>query len=65
MIGETEEEEAEDRNRWKQEDGRNVFKILTDKPTGQRSLGRARQGWEDNIIMNLNEMGVNTRNWIN
>ena len=26
-------------------------------------LGRARGGWEDNMKMDLKEIGVNTRNW--
>ena len=45
------------------EEGRNAFKILADKPTGKRPLGRPRHGWEDNIKMDLKEIGVNTRNW--
>ena len=36
-----------------------TFKILTGKPTGKRPLGRPRRRWEDNIIMNLEEMGIN------
>ena len=35
------------------EEVRNVFKILTGKPTGKRPLGRPRRGWEDNIRMDL------------
>ena len=33
------------------EEGRNVFKMLTGKPTGKRPLGRPRlrRRWEDNI----------------
>ena len=30
-----------------------IFKILTDKPTGKRSLGRHTRRWEDNIRMDL------------
>ena len=44
------------------EKGRSAFKILTSKPTGKRSLGRRR--WEDNIRINLKEIGINTRNWV-
>ena len=36
--------------------------ILTGKPTGKRPLGRRR--WENNIRMNLKEIGINTRNWV-
>ena len=45
-------------------EGRSAFKILTSKPTGERSLGRPRRRWEDNIGMDLEEIGINTRNWI-
>ena len=38
-----------------------VFKILTGKPTGKRPLGRARRRWGDNIRMDLEEIGINTR----
>ena len=34
-------------------EGRNVFKILAGKPIGNRSLGRPRGRWEDNIGINL------------
>ena len=38
------------------EEGRSSFKILTDKPTGKRPLGRPRRRWEDNIRMDLEEI---------
>ena len=41
------------------EEGRSVFKILTGKPKGNRPLGRPRHRWEDNIRMNLEEIGIN------
>ena len=47
------------------EEGRSAFKILTDKPTGKRPLGSPKRRWEDNIRMDLKEMGINTRNWVN
>ena len=43
------------------EEGRNAFKILTGKPT---PLGRPRRRWEDNIRMDLEEIGVNAGNWV-
>ena len=43
------------------EEGRNTFKILTEKPTGKRPLGRPRRRLEDNIRMDLKEIGINTR----
>ena len=46
------------------EDGRSPFKILTGKPTGKRPLGRPRRRWEDNIRMDLEEIGINAGNWV-
>ena len=46
------------------EECRIIFKILTDKPTGIIPLGRPRRRWEDNIKMDLKEIGNNTWNWI-
>ena len=39
-------------------EGRSAFKILTGKPTGKRPLGRPRGRWEDNIRMDLKEIGA-------
>ena len=41
------------------EEGRSAIKILTGKPTGKRPLGRPRRRCEDNIIMYLEEIGIN------
>ena len=46
------------------EEGRSAFKILTGIPTGKRPLGRPRRRWEDNIRMDLKEIGIDTRNWV-
>ena len=40
------------------------FKILIGKPTGKRQLGRHRRRWEDNIRMDLEEIGFGMRNWV-
>ena len=45
------------------EEGRSAFKILTGKPTGKIPLGSPRRRWEDNIIMDLEEIGINAENW--
>ena len=34
------------------------------KPTGKRPLGRSRRRWEDNIRMDLEDIGTNTGNWV-
>jgi hypothetical protein len=46
------------------EEGRRAFKILTGKPTGKRTFGRPRCRWEDNIRMDLEEIGINAGNWV-
>jgi hypothetical protein len=38
--------------------------MLIGTPAGKRSLGRPRHRWEDNITMDLKEIGINTRNWV-
>jgi hypothetical protein len=40
------------------------LKILTGKTIGKRPLGRPRHRWQDNIRMDLKEIGIITRNWI-
>ena len=46
------------------EEGRSASKILTGKPTGKRPLGRPRRRWEDNIRMDLEDIGINAGNWV-
>ena len=46
------------------EEGRSAFKILTGEPTGKRPLGRPRRRWEDNMRMDLEEIGINAGNWV-
>jgi hypothetical protein len=35
----------------------NVYRILVGKPEGGRPLGRHKRRWEDNIKMDLKELG--------
>ena len=44
------------------EEGKRALKILTGKPTGKGAQGRPRHRWEDNVKMDLNEIGVNASN---
>ena len=37
---------------------RSAFKILIGTPTEKRTLGRPRRRWEDNIRMDLKEVGI-------
>ena len=39
------------------EEGRGVHRDLVGKPEGRRLLGRPRRRWEDNIKMDLEEVG--------
>ena len=34
------------------------------KPTGKRTLGRPRRRWEDKIRMDVKEIGINRKNWV-
>ena len=38
--------------------------MLTDKPTGKRPLGRPRRRWEENIRMDLEEIGISAGNFV-
>ena len=46
------------------EEGGGVHKVLVGKPDGKRPLGRARRTWEDNIKMDLEEVGRGCGNWM-
>ena len=39
-------------------EGRGVHRVLVGRPEGKRPLGRPRRRWEDNIKMDLQEVGV-------
>ena len=57
------------RMRWaghvaRMEEGRGVYRVLLGKSEGKRSLGRSRCRWEDNIKMNLQEVGCGGMDWI-
>jgi hypothetical protein len=41
-----------------------VYRILVRKPEGKRPLGRPRRRWEDNIKMDLQEVGCGGMDWI-
>jgi hypothetical protein len=46
------------------EEGRDVCRVLVRRPERKRPLGRLRRRWEDNIKMNLREIGIDGANWI-
>jgi hypothetical protein len=45
-------------------EGRVVYRILVGKPDGKRPLGRPRRRWEDNVRMDLQEVGCGCEDWI-
>jgi hypothetical protein len=45
-------------------EGRGVYGVLVGKPEGRRSLGRPKHRWEDNIRMDLREVGCGCVDWM-
>ena len=43
--------------------GRGVYRVLVGKSEGKRPLGRPRRRWEDNIKMDLQEVGRGCGDW--
>jgi hypothetical protein len=43
---------------------RNAYRILVGKPEGKRPLGTPRHRWEDNIRMDVREIGWSGMEWI-
>jgi hypothetical protein len=41
-----------------------VYRVVVGKPEGKRPLGRPRHRWEDNIKMNIQEVGCEGMDWI-
>jgi hypothetical protein len=45
-------------------EGRGIYRLLVGRPEGKRPLGRPRSRWEDNIKMDLRDIGIDGENWI-
>jgi hypothetical protein len=45
-------------------EGRRDYRVLIGRPEGKRPLERPRRRREDNIKMDLRELGINGANWI-
>ena len=43
---------------------RGIYRVLVGKPEGKRPYGRPRHRWEDNIKMELQEVGCGGMDWI-
>jgi hypothetical protein len=46
------------------EEGRSVCRVLVGRPGGKRPLARPKRRWEDNVKMDLREIGIDGANWI-
>ncbi|KAJ4446397.1 hypothetical protein ANN_13093 [Periplaneta americana] len=46
-------------------ESRNAYRVLVGRPEGKRPLRRPKCRWEDNIEMDLREVGYDDREWIN
>ena len=44
-------------------DRRGVYRVLVGKPERKRPLGRPRRRWEDNIKMDVQELGFGGMDW--
>jgi len=45
-------------------DRRGVYRVLVGKPDGKRPLGRPRRKWDDNIKIDLQEVGCGGMDWM-
>jgi hypothetical protein len=45
-------------------EGRGTYRLLVGRPEGKRPMARPRRRWEDNIKMDLGEIGIDGANWI-
>jgi hypothetical protein len=43
---------------------RGAYRFLVGRPEGKRPLERLRRRWEDNIAMDLKEIGIDGANWV-
>ena len=41
-----------------------MYRVLVGKPEGKRALGRPKRRWDDNIKMDLQEVGCGGMDWI-
>jgi hypothetical protein len=45
-------------------EGRSVYRVLVGRLEGKGPLRRPRRSWEDNIKLDLREIGIDGANWI-
>jgi hypothetical protein len=44
--------------------GRSVYRVLVGRLEGKRPLGRPRRWWEDNINIDIREVGIDGAYWV-
>jgi hypothetical protein len=50
---------------YRYQEGSGAYSVVVGRPEGRRPLGRPRRRWEDNIKMDLQEVGWGSVDWIN
>jgi hypothetical protein len=45
-------------------EGRGAYRVLVGRTEGKRPLGRPKRRWEDNIKLDVREIGIDGANWI-
>ena len=45
-------------------DTRSLYRVLVAKPDGKRPLGKSRHRWEDDMKVDLQELGLEGIDWI-
>jgi hypothetical protein len=45
-------------------EGRGVYRVLVGRSEGKRQVGRPRRRWDDNIKMELRDIGIDEAKWI-
>ena len=63
VVGWSNQEERDERDMWHVW-GRGVYGVSVRRPEGKRQLGRPKHRWEDNIKMDLQEVGCGGMDWI-
>ena len=41
-----------------------IYRVMVGEPEGKRPLGRPRRRWKDNIMMDVQEVGCGSMDWI-
>ena len=64
LLGDQLEKNETDETRSTHGERRGLYRVLVGKPEGKRPLVRPRRRWEDNIKMDLKDLGWEGQDWI-